>query len=88
MPVQHCGDKDQGSEFVSPEPDSYANIREYLGSLIGKRLMDVTQHDQEEWEEQGESYVCLMFEDGSSVKFPIGDHAFDLEGPVAEDSPA
>jgi hypothetical protein len=56
----------------------YATIRdkEFLGDLIGKRVVDITQHDEDEWSETGESYIMLMFEDGLFVKFPIGDDGF------------
>ena len=61
----------------------YANIRILLGTLIGQKLIDITQHDREEWEEDQESYVHLMFEDGSSVKF-FTPQGFVVFGPVAE----
>lgn len=62
----------------------YVNIREYLGGLIGQRLVDISQHDEEEWERDKTSYICLIFEDGSSVKFHVEEHAMDLDGPIAE----
>lgn len=54
----------------------YSNIREIIGELIGKRLIDITQHDKDEWEATREWYVMLMFEDGSYLQFPIGDAGF------------
>lgn len=65
--------------------EEYATVRDHLGSLIGKTLIDVTQHDQEDWEQRGEAFVVLMFSDGSSVKFPTGDLAFVVDGPAAEE---
>jgi hypothetical protein len=59
------------------EPEGYANIRKVLGSLIGRTVVDVTQHDQDEWEEARSCYVMLMFDDGQFVKFPIGDEGFE-----------
>lgn len=58
----------------------YANIRQILGHLIGKRIVDITQHDQEEWEQDGTSYVHLMLEDGDYLKFYIGEAGFDHSG--------
>ncbi|MCL5743273.1 MAG: hypothetical protein M1541_04980 [Acidobacteria bacterium] len=54
----------------------HENIREILGHLIGQRVADVTQHDKNEFRENGQSYVHLAFEDGSYVKFYIGDEGF------------
>lgn len=53
--------------------DTYANIRELLGSFVGKRLEDVTQHDLDEYIETGRTYVTLMFEGGDIVTFNTGD---------------
>lgn len=53
--------------------EMYANIRELLGIFIGKRLVDVTQHDKDEWDATKCAYILLMFDDGSAVKFLLGD---------------
>lgn len=66
--------------------EAYANIRELIGKFIGKRLIDITQHDQEEFKENGISYVMLMFEDGEFLTFPIGDEGFSHSGDDDEDS--
>jgi len=58
----------------SPE---YANIRQILGRFIGQRLVDITQHDEEEWKAGKESYVCLMFDSGNTMTFPITDLGFE-----------
>jgi hypothetical protein len=57
--------------------EPYATIREVLGSLIGRRVVDITQHDRDEWEAGEEAYVMLMFDDGSYVKFPVTELGFD-----------
>lgn len=67
--------------------EGYATIRRILDKFMGLKLVDVTQHDQEEWESERISYVCLMFEDGSMLKFPTAERAFEMEGPAAEDAP-
>lgn len=46
-----------------------ANIREILGDVIGARLIEVTQHDKEEFNETGLSYVALHFDNGLSLTF-------------------
>lgn len=59
---------------------SYANIREMLGELIGQRVVDITQHDEEDWRARGESFVCLHFEGGGTLTFPIGADGFKTNG--------
>ncbi len=56
--------------------DGYVNIREILGELIGARVLDITQHDKEEFEATGESYIMLLFDNGCYAKFIIGDEGF------------
>jgi hypothetical protein len=56
---------------MSEEP--YANIRTILGQFIGQKLVDITQHDEEEWADGKEAYICLMFEGGGTITIPIGD---------------
>ena len=58
----------------------YANIRdlEALGPLLGQRIVEITQHDKDEWQETGRAYVMLHFENGMSLKFWIGDDGFEI----------
>lgn len=57
---------------MADEPTgAYANIRELLGEFIGCTVVDITQHDQEEYQEDGSCYVMLHFSNGGSVKFHI-----------------
>lgn len=51
------------------DDEVFSNIRDILGELIGKRLVDITQHDDAE----EDSFVELMFEDGLYLKFPVPD---------------
>jgi hypothetical protein len=53
-----------------------ANIREILGELIGKKLVDITQQDEDDFAETGEAYVMLMFEDGLYFQVTITDEGF------------
>ena len=50
----------------------YGNIRDILGPLMGKQIIDITQNDYDE-----ASFIMLMFDDGSYLEFPIGDFGFD-----------
>ena len=50
------------------DEDGYSNIRGFLGELIGARVIDISQHDREDWDENHESYVMLMFDNGRYVK--------------------
>lgn len=61
---------------MSKDDPTYSNIREFLGELIGHTLIDITQQDPEEFAEGG-SFVQLHFDDGSYLKFPIGDAGFE-----------
>lgn len=55
--------------------ESYSNIREILGWAVGKRIEEITQHDEDEFKEEG-SYVMLMLEGGDYLKFPVGEAGF------------
>lgn len=57
--------------------ENYANIREILGGLIGRRVVDITQHDLEDWKENQDCFVMLHFDDGYYVKFHVGEAGFD-----------
>jgi len=66
--------------------DVYSNIRDILPGVIGKRIIDITQHDQEEFATDGLCYVMLMLDDGSYLKFFIGDDGFSHNcGPDEEE---
>lgn len=61
----------------------YSNIRDILGAVIGRKLIDITQHDEDQFKETG-SFIQLHFDDGSYLRFPIGEDGFDHN--VGEDS--
>ena len=44
-------------------------------NLIGRTLVDITQHDKDEFPETG-SFIQFHFDDGGYVKIPIGDDGF------------
>ena len=53
--------------------EPYATVREFMGGCIGQRVVDITQHDEDEFREEGLSFVSLHFEDGTTVTFNVGD---------------
>ncbi len=61
---------------MAKPPEEYSNVREILGPFIGKTIAEVTQHDEEEFEEDQLSYVQLHFSDGSWLKFYIMDEEY------------
>lgn len=69
------------------EPESYSNARDILASIIGQKIVDISQHDQEEWDRDANSYVILMFEDGQTLKIFVGETAMILnESELEEDA--
>lgn len=66
---------------MSDEP--YATIRDpqLLGPLVGARVIEITQHDREEFAETGESYFCLHFSNGYTLTVPVSDAGFEVEAP-------
>lgn len=58
--------------------EDYSTIRSIVGYLIGKTVVDITQHDEDEYDSESEvgSYVQIMFSDGSWIKFPTAEVAF------------
>lgn len=59
----------------------YVNIRDddLLGPCIGATVVDVTQHDKDEYADRG-SFVALHFSNGMTVQFPIGEDGFETSG--------
>lgn len=53
--------------------EPYANIREIIGELIGAKIVDITQHDQEYFERTGRSFVDLMFDTGNVLRIYVWD---------------
>lgn len=55
--------------------EDYSNIRKILGHLIGQRLLEITQHEKQEFLEGKDSFVELMFENGDTLKFFVADES-------------
>jgi hypothetical protein len=51
-----------------------------LGPFIGCKVIDITQHDPEQFPTTG-AFVQLHFDNGGSITFPIGDAGFNIETP-------
>lgn len=56
-----------------PDDKIYANIRQILGNAIGKRIIDITQQDREDFERDGRCFVMFMLEDGCYIRFDLGE---------------
>ncbi len=63
------------------DDERYTTIRDpdLLGPLIGARVVDVTQHDQDEYAEDGQSYFVIHFDNGMSVTVFVGAEGFAIE---------
>ena len=48
--------------------DVVENIRDVFGCLIGQRVVDVLQHDRDEWLEDGHMFIELCFEGGDRLR--------------------
>lgn len=66
---------------MADDDEGYSSVRspELLGPFVGRRVVDITQQDADEFKETG-SYVCFHFDNGGTVTFPIGDDGFAIEG--------
>jgi hypothetical protein len=59
----------------------YATVREKLGMFVGRTVLEITQQDEDEYQETGEAYILLMFDDGTTLKFPVTERPVVAEGP-------
>jgi len=65
--------------------NEYRNVRDpdFLGPILQQHLVDVTQHDPEDFKANDESRIYFHFANGYTVSFPIGDAGFDISPPRA-----
>lgn len=63
------------------DDEPYSNIREILGPLIGARVVDITQHDADEFAESQQAYVELLFDTGATLRFPVDETPFGFSEP-------
>lgn len=71
--VQPNDASEPGEAACSAPEEPFANIRTFLGDAIGRRIVEVTQHDEADWLERREAFFDLMFEDGSHLRVWTGD---------------
>jgi hypothetical protein len=57
----------------------YATVRDIFREFIGQTVVDITQHDQDEWEETGEGYILLMFGNGATIKITVAEGNIETE---------
>jgi hypothetical protein len=53
----------------------HMNVRDFMGTFIGKRVLDITQNDDDEFDpnDPETAYIELLFEDGGRARiFTIG----------------
>lgn len=50
--------------------DNYATIRNVL-PLVGRTILEITQHDEIEWLAGEQAYFCLHFDDGSTLRIVV-----------------
>ena len=60
--------------------ENNVTIRDIIGRFCGKTILDISQHDEEEWLAGEPAYVMLMMSDGSTLKiYCSGFEAFEAE---------
>ena len=66
---------------------NYANIREILAPCLGQTIVDITQHDAEDFDKDpNEGFVALHLANGHTLKFPTPiSYRFVLETPDDEE---
>jgi hypothetical protein len=64
------------------------NIRDILKHLIGQRLLDITQQDQEDIDAGRDHFIELMFENGDTLKmFSLAGEFYKARGSFAFSDP-
>lgn len=58
--------------------DNYSNVRDIFAEFIGQTVVDITQHDEQEWAETGEAYILLMFGNGATIKITVEEGNIEL----------
>ena len=70
---------------MSENEEVYSTIRDILGWSVGSKIIDITQHDEDEWAEDKRSYVMLLLDNGGTLKFFVGDDGFSYCDPNGPD---
>lgn len=59
--------------------EEYANIREIIPEeIIGAKVLDITQHDEEYFKMTGRSFIDLMFDTGDVIRFYVQDQGLAI----------
>jgi hypothetical protein len=69
-------------------PEALSNIREFLGWVIGCRVVDVTAGDPPELpdaDDEDSHRILLHFDNGGVLEIPIGDDGFAYVNPEEAD---
>lgn len=64
------------------DDEPYVTIRSssLLGDLIGQKVVDITQQDEDEYTDRG-AFIEFFFENGTSIRFPVHDCGFNIYNP-------
>jgi hypothetical protein len=54
-----------------PAEKEYVTIRGMIGDLIGSKIVDISQHDKEEYLSTGQGFVMLMLDNGATMRIPL-----------------
>ena len=67
--------------YEAKEDEPLTTIRDLIGGFIGKKVVDISQHDEDEWIAGEPPYITLIFEDFTMLKFlaPIEVHYRGIE---------
>lgn len=68
------------------EDAEYATVRLLLGSFIGSTLIDISQHDYEDFERDGKGFVMLHFSNNRAIYIGLDGKpmAYDSDEPTVE----
>jgi hypothetical protein len=67
------------SGLATKDDRPYSQVRHLLGNFIGKRIVDITQQDEEEFKQTGKAYIAFHFENGGTIE--IEDKSLSIEDP-------
>jgi hypothetical protein len=57
---------------MEDEEVSWDNIRDIIGYLVGRKVVDITQTDMDDVRRGEPDEVEILFDDGSTLAFPAG----------------
>lgn len=75
--------------MTDERPSELSNIREFLGWLIGRRIVDVTAGDPPsvpDADEEDAHYIVLHFDNGGTLDLPVGETGFSFFDPDRVDN--